>query len=191
MSEEENTEQTEEVTVTESDEHHTQARDCIHRHSAYAAVGGLVPIPFLEMAASSTIQLRMIAKLCDIFGVPFSENAIKNSIATLVATVLPASGIGLATASLIRRVPVVGTIFGVVAMPTFAAACTYALGRVFAWHFAKGGTVDDFDAEEMKGRFQDEFAEGKRKASDFVKGEKASSKTSGTKTPGGAAAAKA
>ncbi|MGM0561824.1 MAG: YcjF family protein [Pseudomonadota bacterium] len=187
MSEEENTEQTEEVTVTGSDELHDQARNSIHRHSAYAAVGGLVPIPFLEMAASSTIQLRMIAQLCDIYGVPFSENAIKNSIATLVATVLPVSGVGLVTASLIRRVPVVGTIFGFVAMPTFAAACTYALGRVFAWHFSRGGTVEDFDAEEMKDRFQDEFADGKRKASEFVKGEK----TTSTKATGGAAAAKA
>mgnify|MGYP003625368201 CR=1 FL=1 len=75
-----------------------------------------------------------------------------------------------ATARLIRRVPVVGTIFGVVAMPTFAAACTYALGRVFAWHFAKGGTVADFDADEASEKFKDEFAEGKRKASEFVKG---------------------
>lgn len=170
MSEAENVQETEEVAIAEADELIAQARDCIHRHSIYAAVGGLVPIPFLEMATCSTIQLRMLAKLCDIYGVPFSENAIKNSVATLVATVLPASGIGLATAGIIRRVPVVGTIFGMVAMPAFAAACTYALGRVFAWHFAKGGTAADFDAEEMKDRFQDEFADGKRKASEFVKG---------------------
>jgi uncharacterized protein (DUF697 family) len=185
MSEAETAPETEEVAVAEADELRAQSRDCIHRHSAYAAVGGLVPIPFVEMAACSTIQLRMAAKLCDIYGVPFSENAVKNSIATLVATVLPVSGVGVATASLIRRVPVVGTIFGLVAMPTFAAACTYALGRVFSWHFAKGGTASDFDADEMKDRFADEFADGKRKASEFVKGAK------GAKPAGGSATAKA
>ncbi|MDG4720906.1 MULTISPECIES: YcjF family protein [Thalassospira] len=179
MTEAENVQETEDVAAAEAEELRAQTRDCIHRHSVYAAVGGLVPIPFLEMAACSTIQLRMIAKLCDIYGVSFSENAIKNSVATLVATVLPVTGIGIATANLIRRVPVVGTVFGLVAMPTFAAACTYALGRVFAWHFAKGGTASDFDAEEMKDRFKDEFAEGKRKASDFVKGGKSTAKTAG------------
>lgn len=186
MSEADTAQETEEVAVAEADELRAQSRDCINRHSMYAAVGGLVPIPFLEMAACSTIQLRMIAKLCDVYGVPFSENAVKNSVATLVATILPASSIGVATASLIRRVPVIGTVFGLVAMPTFAAACTYALGRVFAWHFAKGGTADNFDADEMKDRFQDEFADGKRKASEFVKGRKTTAKPAG-----GAAAAKA
>ena len=187
MSEAENIEETEELAVAQADELRAQSRDCIHRHSIYAAVGGLVPIPFLEMATSSTIQLRMLAKLCDIYGVPFSENAVKNSISTLVATVLPVTGVGYATAALIRKVPVVGTIFGAVAMPTFAAACTYALGRVFAWHFAKGGTVQDFDADEVKDRFKDEFEDGKRKASEFVKGGKSTT----TKSTGGAATAKA
>ena len=186
MSEAETLKENDDVVAAEMDELRTQSRDCIHRHSAYAAVGGLVPIPFLEMAACSTIQLRMISKLCDIYNLSFSENAVKNSVASLVATVLPVSGVGVATASLIRRVPVVGTIFGLVAMPTFAAACTYALGRVFDWHFAKGGSVTDFDANEMKERFQDEFADGKRKASEFVKGGKTAAKPAG-----GTASAKA
>lgn len=187
MSEAETIEETEELAAETADEIRAQSRDCIHRHSVYAAVGGLVPIPFLEMATSSTIQLRMLAKLCDIYGVPFSENAIKNSISTLVATVLPMTGVGYATASLVRKVPVVGTVFGLVAMPTFAGACTYALGRVFAWHFAKGGTVKDFDADAMKSRFKDEFEDGKRKASDFVKGGAKST----AKPAAGASAAKA
>ena len=150
MSEADKVDETEEVAVEEEAELRAVVRGCIHRHAAYAAVGGLVPIPFLEM-------------------------------------VLPVTGVGYATARLIRRVPVVGTIFGVVAMPTFAAACTYALGRVFAWHFARGGTVADFDADEASEKFKDEFAEGKRKASEFVKG---GSKTT-AKPAGNASTAKA
>ena len=149
-----------------------QTSECIKRHCIYAAVGGLVPLPFVEMVASSTIQLRMIAGLCDVYGVRFSENAVKNAMGTLIATVLPASGVGYAARTLIRKVPVVGTVFSVVAMPTMAAACTYALGKVFAWHFAKGGTTTNFKAEEMKTCFKEHFEEGKRKASEFIKGSK-------------------
>jgi len=147
-----------------------QVNDCIKRHCAYAAVGGLVPLPFVEMVTSSTIQLRMIAELCDIYGVRFSENAVKNAMGALIATVLPASGVGYAARAFIRRVPVVGTVFGVVAMPTLAAASTYALGKVFAWHFAKGGSTTNFKAEEMKASFKEQFEKGKRKASEFIKG---------------------
>ena len=154
------------------DELSAQAGECIKRHCIYAAVGGLVPLPFVEMITSSTIQLRMIAGLCDVYGVRFSENAVKNAMGTLIATALPATGVGYAARSLIRKVPVVGAAFGVVAMPTLAAACTYALGKVFAWHFAKGGTTTNFKAEDMKARFMEHFEEGKRKASEFIKGSK-------------------
>jgi uncharacterized protein (DUF697 family) len=170
--------------VLADDETRANACHCIHRHCAYAAVGGLVPVPFLEMATSSTIQLRMISKLCDIHGVRFSENAVKNAMGTLVATILPATGVGYAAASLMRSVPVVGSVFNLVAMPTLVAASTYALGRVFDWHFARGGSVANFNADEMKDRFKDEFEEGKRKASEFVKGD-------AKKSGGAAAAAKA
>ncbi|MFH1804179.1 MAG: DUF697 domain-containing protein [Pseudomonadota bacterium] len=172
--------------ISVADETLALSKDCIHRHAIYAAVGGLIPVPFLEMATSSTVQIRMIAKLCDIYDVRFSEYAVKNAIGTLIATVLPATGVGYTAASLIRGVPVIGSVFGMVAMPALAAASTYALGRVFAWHFAKGGTTVDFDAAEMKERFKDEFEEGKRKASEFVKGD--AKKTTG---PSGAATAKA
>src|SRR5690606_42113736 len=47
----------------------------IKRHAAYAAAGGLIPIPLVEVAASGTIQLRMIARLCDHYDLPFSEQA--------------------------------------------------------------------------------------------------------------------
>ena len=49
----------------------------IRRHAMYAAAGGLIPVPLLEIVTSGTIQIRLVAKLCDIYGVSFSENAVK------------------------------------------------------------------------------------------------------------------
>ena len=157
------------------DELSRQSNECIKKHSIYAAVGGLVPVPFLEMATSSTIQLRMIAQLSDVYEVRFSENAVKNAVGTLIATVVPVTSVGHVTYSLFRSVPVVGSVFGMVAIPALAAACTYALGKVFAAHFASGGTTLNFNSEAMKASFKEKFEEGKRKASEFVgkKGAKA------------------
>lgn len=148
---------------------HDQASDCVNRHTIMAAAGGFIPVPFVEMAAVSTIQLRMIAKLCDIYEIKFSEHAVKNSIGALLGTVLPVSGVGYAASAFLRGVPVIGSVFGMVAMPSLFAASTYALGRVFAWHFSKGGTIGNFDAEKMKDRFKEEYNAGKRKVSNLVK----------------------
>lgn len=150
--------------------------DIIRRHAIYAAVGGLIPIPLAEVVASGTIQLRMIAQLSDLYDLPFSEQAVKAAIGSLVGSVLPMTGVGYAAFSLVRSVPVVGPVLGLATMPVFAAALTWAVGRVFAWHFASGGTIEDFDAAARREQFKREFEEGKRRASEFVKGGKGSDK---------------
>lgn len=156
------------------------AHDLVNHHAAYAAVGGLIPVPLVEVIASGTIQLRMIAKLCDLYGLPFSEQAVKASIATLVGTLAPVGVLGRTTFSLFRSVPVVGSLLGMVTLPVLAGAVTWALGRVFAWHFAQGGTLENFDASAKKEQFKREFQEGRRRAAQFVRG-------NGGKTGGGEA----
>ena len=141
-----------------------EVNDTIKRHTAYAAAGGLVAIPMIEVAICGTIQLRMIAKLCDAYGVRFSENAVKAAIGTLVGSVLPVGALGYSVFAAVRTVPGVGQILGMLTLPVLAGAVTYAVGRVFAWHFASGGTIEDFDAEAATGDFKREFEEGKRRA---------------------------
>lgn len=53
--------------------------------------------------------------------------------------------------------------------PVLAGAMTWAIGRVFAWHFEGGGSLDDFRAEDAVTRFKQEFSEGQRRARDFVR----------------------
>lgn len=148
----------------------TTVNQIIRRHAMYAAAGGVVPVPLIEVLISGTVQLRMISQLCDTYGVPFSENAIKASIAALVGSVLPVSSLGYSVLSFTRAVPVVGPVLGLATIPAMAAAATWAVGRVFAWHFEGGGTLEDFDVEGAKEDFKREFEEGKRKVSDAVKG---------------------
>lgn len=148
----------------------TTVNQIIRRHAMYAAAGGLIPVPLIEVLTSGTIQLRMISQLCDTYEVPFSENAIKASIATLIGSLLPVSSLGYSVLSFTRAVPVVGPVLGLATIPAMAAAATWAVGRVFAWHFEGGGTLEDFDAESAKEDFKREFEEGKRKVSDAVKG---------------------
>lgn len=148
----------------------TTVNQIIRRHTMYAAAGGLIPVPLIEVLTSGTIQLRMISQLCDTYEVPFSENAIKASIATLIGSLLPVSSLGYSVLSFTRAVPVVGSVLGLATIPAMAAAATWAVGRVFAWHFEGGGTLEDFDAESAKEDFKREFEEGKRKVSDAVKG---------------------
>ncbi len=111
----------------------TAVNKVIHRHTLYAAGCGIIPVPFLEIVAAGSVQLRMITKLSEIYGLRF-ENPVMATIGTLVAAALPQSTLGYTTYSFVRTVPLIGPLFGLVTMPALSAATTWALGRVFAWY---------------------------------------------------------
>lgn len=136
----------------------------IRRHAMYAAAGGLIPVPLLEIVTSGTVQIRLVSRLCDIYGVSFSENAVKTALTTMIASILPAGALGASVFTMVRAVPVVGPLLSLATMPALAGAATWAVGRIFAWHFANGGSLEDFDAEGSKESFKREFEAGKRRA---------------------------
>lgn len=159
------------------------------RHNMYWAAGaGLVPWPLVDTAALLGVQLKMLKELGDVYGVPFSANAGKSAVAALLGTVTgSASGHAVAGTRFMRlmrlRMPVIGTVLGIVTVPVFNAAFTYAVGKVFNKHFASGGTFLSFKAKDVQAEMQDAFEEGKEKA-------KAAASNVASAATGGAAAGK-
>lgn len=133
------------------------ANQIINRHAAYGAIGGLLPLPVLDLAVIVGVQVKMISELADVYGVSFSENAVKGYIAALIGGSLPMTGFSGAVGSAVKSIPAVGTLIGMFVVPGVAAASTWAVGKVFAWHFASGGDLSDFNVEAARDRFQREF----------------------------------
>jgi len=134
----------------------------VRRFSLYSVAGGVIPVPGLDMAAMTAIQLRMLAKIAKIYDVPFTTHAGRVAIGALMLGVPQALSqgvaVGLVAASpMAKLVPGPGTIVGQVAMAGFGATVTYALGVVFIDHFESGGTVLDFDADAAKISFREEL----------------------------------
>lgn len=139
----------------------TLAGKIISAHAGYAAVGGLIPLPAIDVAASATVQVRMAAKLCELYGLPFHQQAVKSTVAAFLASAVPKIGVGYSIFSLVKGVPVVGPLLGVATVPALNAALTWALGRVLMWHFAQGGTLESLQSEDAIARFKQEFKEAK------------------------------
>ena len=122
----------------------SRATKVVERFSFWSGVAGLLPIPFVDLAAVAALQIQMLRVLSRIYDVPFSENRGKALIAGLFGTVIPVStGVGMA--SVVKSIPIAGTAVGALATPALAVAATYAIGMVFIQHFASGGTLLDFE----------------------------------------------
>jgi len=143
--------------------------DSVIRNNVYWSIGaGVIPLRFLDTAALIAVQVKLLKELGDLYGVPFRANAVKSSVAALLAgigTTAISGGIlssGVAY-GLLRNAPVFGTLFSLATQPAFAAAFTYAVGKTFKRHFESGGTFLSFNAKKAKDEFAAEFAEAKDK----------------------------
>lgn len=125
---------------------------------------GLIPVPLVDLAAVSGVQLKMLAQISKIYGIPFHQSRGKAAIGSLVGYVLPhALSFGL-IGSILKAIPVLGVLAGTPAMALFCGAYSWALGRVFIQHFESGGTFLSFKPEEVKEYFKAQFEEGRQMA---------------------------
>ena len=81
--------QSTEMTDERRDERASQVVD---RFSLYAGAAGLIPVPVADVAVVGGVQLQMLRRLSEVYGVPFSENRGKSIIASFAGALIPASG---------------------------------------------------------------------------------------------------
>ena len=137
---------------------------------------GLIPVPFVDWAVVSGVQLKMLADLSKIYGVPFQENRGKAVISSLAGFILPhATACGL-IGSWLKAIPVIGALAGAPAMVVFCGAYAWALGNVFIQHFESGGTFLNLNPEGVREYFKAEFEEGGKMAMTMGTPEKAEEK---------------
>jgi uncharacterized protein (DUF697 family) len=132
------------ATAVPDNDQRLRAAKVVDRFSFWSGVAGLLPIPFVDLAAVGALQIQMLRLISRIYNVPFSENRGKAVVAGIFGTIIPVStGVGMA--SVVKTIPIAGTAVGALATPAMAVAATYAIGRVFIQHFASGGTLLDFE----------------------------------------------
>ena len=139
-----------EMTDQQRDE---QASQLVDRYSLWSGAAGLIPVPIVDVVVVGGVQLQMLRKLSEIYGVPFSDNMGKSVLASLAGSLIPASTAtttAMGVGSLMKGLPGIGTMVGALTMPAFSAGATYIIGKVFIQHFASGGTLLDFDPPDYR-----------------------------------------
>jgi len=111
-----------------------RARSIVERHKTFAAVGGLFPLPIVNVAGVSAIILRMVKQLSDLYGVPFERDWTRSLIVGLVGGAAP-TGLGTATASTLAFVIPGHALVGLGVSAISAGALTRGIGLVFLDHF--------------------------------------------------------
>jgi len=141
--------ETGQATAETPEQRHETAAKLVDRFSLWSGVGGLIPLPFVDVLAVGGLQLQMLRRLSQIYDVQFSENRGKALIASIAGTMIPVTS-GMGAASALKGVPILGMIASAFVMPVLSAGATYAIGKAFIQHFESGGTLLDFNPPDYK-----------------------------------------
>jgi len=112
------------------------------------AAGGILP-PLVDMFGVGGVQIYMLRRLSEIYGVPFSKNLGKSVLSGVVGALIPENA-SMAALSVAKGVPIVGHAISGVTMAGISAGATWVIGNVFIKHFASGGTLLDFNPPDYR-----------------------------------------
>jgi uncharacterized protein (DUF697 family) len=136
-----------------------KAVDVVKSHVIGAMAIGTLPVPLLDFAALTALQLRMITRLSRLYGVPFQANRGTSLVTSLLGALLPPSA-GWWVGSLTKLVPGLGLATGIMTMSTVSGASTYAVGQIFIRHFEAGHTLSSLRPEDLRQEARSFMQEG-------------------------------
>jgi len=143
-----------------------KAQPIIKRHVLFSMGAGFIPIPVVDIAAVTAIQLDMLRQLCKLYDQDYQDSSGKAFVGAIAGTTLSriaAHNVG----SIFKSIPVIGSLLGSVTVSAFAGATTYAIGQVVAQHFASGGSISEFDQEELRKFYEEQLTKGKSVINDW------------------------
>jgi uncharacterized protein (DUF697 family) len=117
---------------------------------------GLIPVPFLDFAAVTAIQIDMLQQLANLYEIDYSNSTGKTFVSALAGSTLAKLG-----ASLVKSIPGIGTVLGGISMSVLSGASTYAIGQVVINHLETGGNFLNIDLARARRGYDEAFEQGK------------------------------
>lgn len=142
--------------------HRKPAERIVEKHVLWSIGAGLVPIPLLDIAAVSGIQLDMLKQLATLYEVTYTEQEGK-----VWVTALTGSLAARLAANVLKLVPGIGSILGGISMSVMSGASTWALGQVAIEQLEAHGTFLGMDLDSAKQAYDEAFEKGKKVVSEM------------------------
>lgn len=142
------------------------AAKIVKKYMLWSMGSGLIPLPLVDTAVLSGVQLKMLGVLSRYYGVPFSKNTGKSIISTLVGFITANSLRGSIITGVLKSFPAV-RLFGALSMSIYSGAITFAIGKIFIQHFESGGTFLTFKPYKVRKHFEELYQKGQQVAKDL------------------------
>lgn len=106
----------------------------IKQHALLATGSAMIPVPGADLAAMAATVWTMYVRINEAVGVSFGDNVLKSIASGVIAnlaSVIPGVAIAMGTATLLKFVPGIGTVGGMVVGAASNIAVLYVAGVVY------------------------------------------------------------
>ena len=138
------------------------ALDILSRYRRWTIAAAAAPLPLIDAACVSGVQLRMISRLARLFDVPFERVRVGSLLSSLLGGWTPFTITTSVAGAAARLVPGIGTLIGVATSVGTSTLATETIGKIFIRHFEDGGTFLDFEPKKYRQALDQTKAAGKR-----------------------------
>jgi uncharacterized protein (DUF697 family) len=135
---------------------HADADAIVRTHMIWAFGAGMMPLPLLDLAAVTAIQMDLLQELARLYRVDASTAGGKTFVSALAGSTLAKIG-----ASLVKSLPGLGSVLGGLSMSAMSGASTYALGEVIISQLEQKGDFLSLDLEWAKDAYAKAYERGK------------------------------
>ncbi|MGF1529335.1 MAG: YcjF family protein [Candidatus Competibacterales bacterium] len=123
-----------------------RAQEIVNNYVMASAGTALIPLPIVDLVGLTALQLRMLERLTQLYGLPFNEQLGKATLSALISAALPVMAKPLVVGSLAKSLPGLGSVVGSATTVALGGTFTYASGQVFIQHFESGKTLGRFSS---------------------------------------------
>lgn len=138
------------------------ADQTVKNWSQWATVAGFIPVPLLDLAAISGVQIKMIYDLCKVYDIPFDQRRVRAIVSGLAGGGVTTVASTALSGTFIKSVPVIGSTLAAVTQPVMSYATSFAIGTIFVRHFESNGTLMSMSIESLKATYHEQVAYAKK-----------------------------
>lgn len=135
------------------------ADSVIRNHALLAAGAGLIPVPGMDVAAVTGIQINMIRKLSEIYQVPFDATDVRTILSATATTGL-SKLVSYAVNSYTSLFSEFGSFSDNLTHGLVAGAATFGTGEIIQAHFEKGGNMLNLNYTHFISYYQTKIQDG-------------------------------
>jgi uncharacterized protein (DUF697 family) len=135
-----------------------EAEGIIRNHVIAGSTLAMAPLPLLDGILLFNLQLNLMGRLADHYGVAFNR-FYAGVAASMLSASLPVLATGACVSSL-KLCPGFGSLGAGATLSSLAGVVSYATGKVLLEHFEAGGTLEDLSTRAFRARFRAALREG-------------------------------